>query len=327
MPTLADVLGVKRQLLPGEEPAPNPDALAALLSAQSEKTLAPNQFVGSALTRQNKVGPDGAVSLDYTPSEYNKQLDTQNAEETAFEQKLSDESRQADAEENDPYIKAARDAEQKDKLALAGEGARVAGESNQKIEAAKAAAQVQAATIAGQAKTHAAEAAAAAANGKFPQQVQTQAIYAGATADQLDKLMKEVDDPDLQPFLGAIAGRITDMTQGKLSADVLSQSLSPDPNVQHKLGQFAMDMTLANSGVARAHNQRGATKELLAQFENQIRTSRDPNALKGAIESAKNMMLDYAHPKAFAPAPPRDPLANTLGMGPKYASTDPNFQP
>ena len=312
MATLADYLGIKKPL-PGAEGAPNPDALAQLLNAQSEKTLAPNQApdLTGYFEQLDSKTPAHVAGID---------------EAAAREQKLQDESRQAQFEENDPNVKAAHDAEQRDKLAQLGEAARVAGESNQKIEAAKAAAQVQAATIAGQAKTHAAEAAAAAAQGKFPQQVQTQAIYAGATADQLDKLLKEVDDPDLQPFLGAIAGRITDMTQGKLSADALSQALSPDPNVQHKLGQFAMDMTLANSGVARAHNQRGATKELLEQFENQIRTSRDPNALKGAIDSAKNMMLDYAHPKAFTPAAAMDPLGKTLGV-PGYASTDPNFQP
>ena len=42
MATLADYLGVKKPL-PGAEGAPNPDALAQLLTAQSEKTLAPNQ--------------------------------------------------------------------------------------------------------------------------------------------------------------------------------------------------------------------------------------------------------------------------------------------
>lgn len=157
--------------------------------------------------------------------------------------------------------------------------------------------------------------AAAAASTKFPAQIQAQAINAGATADHLDALSQTVDDPDLQAVIGPLAGRWSDFMQGKIGANELGVS---DPTVARKIGQLRMNMTLAASGVARAHNQRGATKELLEQFEKELNAARSPELLHGAIDAAKSMMLVYAHPSAFSPAgspgaPPADPMNKVLG--------------
>lgn len=182
------------------------------------------------------------------------------------------------------------------------------------------------ATVNAAAKTHAADAASMAKANALPQQIQVQAIQAGTVADKLEDLDKELDDPQLSPYIGALGGRISEFIQGKIGAGDLGIT---DPQTLQKIGKLQSDLAFAVSGVARAHNQRGATKELIEQFENQLSQARDPNLLHGAIGSAKSWMLDYANPHVAppglavgAPAPqvpaaPADSLAHALGVKPK----------
>lgn len=54
----------------------------------SAAILRGEQSPSSVLTRQNKIGPDGGVSADFTPSPYNMALDKQNADESARQDKM-----------------------------------------------------------------------------------------------------------------------------------------------------------------------------------------------------------------------------------------------
>ncbi len=170
-----------------------------------------------------------------------------------------------------------------------------------------------------------AAAKATADSSKFPAQIQSQAINAGATADHLDILDREISDPDLQPYIGALQGRWSDFMQGKIGANDLGVS---DPATMEKVGRLRMDLTLAASGVARAHNQRGATKELLEQFEKELNSARSPELIHGAIAGAKTMMNVYAHPLPFTPgvAAGATPLGSTLGL-PAPATAVPGAAP
>ncbi len=127
MPILADFLGAK------PKPAtPNPDALSVLLNGGGGAPDLTGYF-DQLNTSRNPVHVAG---ID---------------EQAAAEQKREEEARQAQFEENDPNIKAAKAAELTDKLALQGEPNRVAGEYGLKNEAmkAKAATDVEAMKAAG----------------------------------------------------------------------------------------------------------------------------------------------------------------------------------
>lgn len=203
-----------------------------------------------------------------------------------------------------------RDIEQKGKVDLATAPTIAAGKNQIAVERMKSDAERYKADQALAGKN---AALAAASTSKFPAAIQSQAINAGATADHLEHLDQEIDDPALQPYIGAVLGRVSDFMQGKLGVN------APDPTTTRKIGQLRQDLILAASGVARAHNQRGATKELLEQFEKDLNAAKDPMLLHGAIDAAKGMMLTYAHPQAFTPAPaasPNAPVSKMLGMTP-----------
>ena len=102
---LTDFLGVKKPLVPGAEDAPNPDALRALLMNDSMNTLQADAPTSEApdltgyFTQLDSKNPVHVAGID---------------EAAANEQKLEEESRNAQFEENDPNVKAAHDAEQRD---------------------------------------------------------------------------------------------------------------------------------------------------------------------------------------------------------------------
>lgn len=184
---------------------------------------------------------------------------------------------------------------------------------------------------------NAAAAMKAMASNDFPAQIKAQAINAAATADHIDTVLAQVDDPDLQAFMGPIAGRLSKLAQGRLGIDPinpfdgldagqLTAGMSADPNITRKLGQFTTNLILAASGIARAHNQRGATKELLDTFEGLLTQAQAPELLKGSLDASKGMMLVYAHPKPFSPAG-GDPFQRMLGITPQAAPTAPGAPP
>lgn len=238
------------------------------------------------------------------------------------EEKRQQQETDASTELTDPGLSALHERDQRDKLAVAGEPNRVAGVSNQQIEQMRADAQRQVAQTAANAKTHASDAAATAAANKLPVQTQQKAIQAGEVADQLEGIDREVDDPDLQPYIGAIAGRLTDLTSGKLLPNEVAQSLSSDPAVQFKLAKFSSDLSTSAAAVSAAHGRGGAANPALMQeYMHSLTRSTTPAMLHGSIASAKDWMLKYAHPQ-----PVGDPLKQMLGI-PGHVSTDPNYQP
>lgn len=323
---LTDFLGVKQPLVPGAEDAPNPDALRALLMNGSMNTLQADAPTSEA---PDLTGYFSQLNTSRNP------MHVQGVDQTAAaEQKLEDESRQAQVEENDPNIKAARDAEQKDKLALQGESARVTGEYGLKNEAMKAASQQQVATTNANAKTQVAQTAARLAGSKLPNQVQVQAYNAAHTVDSMNDLEEELKDPELEQFIGPIMGRLTATDDGHVTSDLVAESLASDPRLQYKLGHLQSSILATAIKTAQGYNQRGATKELVDQMKSSIRSSRPLPNLLGTIDAHKDLLMKMANPSTDIPGTnpfgkpvSTDPFGSQIGAKPGYAGTDPNKVP
>lgn len=149
-------------------------------------------------------------------------------------------------------------------------------------------------------------------------QIRTQATYAKNAMDLIGTTDSQVSDPELTPYIGNIVGRMTGLgTENVNLPGDFAMQMTANPALQKKLGDFGFNLVAAVSAIARAHNQRGATKELTQQFGSQIRASATPAMLHGALQSAHALMQGYAanDPGLGVQNPyPTDPLGQTLGM-------------
>lgn len=174
------------------------------------------------------------------------------------------------------------------------------------------------------AKSEADKAAAADAKANAPtNQVKTQATYAKNAMDLIGQTDTQVSDPEIAPYIGNIVGRMTGLgTENVSLPGDFAQNLTADPALQKKLGQFGFNLVATVSAIARAHNQRGATKELTQQFGSQIRASQTPAALHGSLSSAHQLMQGYAsNDTGTGVTTPygADPFGQSLGMRPDPA--------
>ncbi len=236
--------------------------------------------------------------------------------------KQNAESDQAQFEMTDPSMQAAK----ADALARALAVPKLQGQNaldveKEKTRGAQAVEQTKA-EIAGKAEADK-QAAADAKLSDPTNQIRTQATYAKNAMDLIGETDSMVDDPDIQKYIGPLIGRMTGLGSENVSLPAdFAKELSADPAVQQKLGAFGLNLTAAVSAIARAHNQRGATKELTQQFGSQLRASLTPALLHGALGSAHQLMQGYAaNDRALGVASPygADPLMHTLSGRPDPA--------
>ena len=147
-------------------------------------------------------------------------------------------------------------------------------------------------------------------------QIRTQATYAKNAMDLIGQTDSMVDDPEIAPYIGKIIGRMTGLGSENVSLPQdFALQITSDPKVQAKLGAFGFNLTAAISAIARAHNQRGATKELTQQFGSQMRATSSAAQLHGAFQSAHQLMQGYAaNDRALGVPSPygADPLMQSL---------------
>lgn len=289
-----------------QKPPMTADALAALLGG--------NQFQSPVLQRGTAINAAGEAAPDFTHSAYNAELDAQNAQTEA---ETTNRIQKADALHALLSPEAEQVQQEASDRALAPEKLKAQSALDVEKERTRGAQAVEQTKADIQGKAEAAKESAAEAKANAPtNQVKTQATYAKNAMGLIGETDSQVSDPQLTPYIGNIVGRMTGLgTENVSLPGDFAKSLTADPALQQKLGDFGFNLVATVSAIARAHNQRGATKELTQQFGSQVRASTSPAALHGALAAASRLMQGYAandQQTGVSSPYPSDPLMGAL---------------
>lgn len=232
-----------------------------------------------------------------------------------------------------PDVSAEADKAQAEKLALAGEPARVAGKNAIDLEHVKQGPletllNGQPSSTSGpmQFKPTVTESGITMTGVPEPAQVLNQQHAAQIGLSQYPKMREIIDTLDKHGMIGPIAGRAADIaTSTGLDKVFLS------PEASRAFNDFKAQASLMKSNMAMVHggSRGGGSPAIAKRFDDLVNTAQTPAALKGAIDAFERWQTQYANAKNSDEMDAADAALGVTGgqYEPPDVYANPDYQP